>query len=226
WNLGCPSPMVSNRKRGSGLLPYPGFIDAFLKKVISRFPGKVSVKMRLGRKNESEIFDLLPVLNSYPLSEIIIHPRTGVQMYNGDVNLDTFERVLSLTNHEIVYSGDIWNVEKFQMLANRFSKITRWMLGRGALINPFLAAEIKGLETSPKKGKILKDFHDLLLAEYEKTCCGHLQTLGKMKGIWFYLSRLFPENPPLLKKMKRARKIPAYKEAANSFFEWQDKVSL
>ena len=30
WNLGCPFPMVAKKFRGSGLLPYPEKIDAFL----------------------------------------------------------------------------------------------------------------------------------------------------------------------------------------------------
>ena len=33
WNLGCPYPMVVNKKRGAGLLPYPELIRDFLAEV-------------------------------------------------------------------------------------------------------------------------------------------------------------------------------------------------
>ena len=71
WNLGCPYPMVANKMRGSGLLPYPEKIEAFLEKVV-KLPVSISIKTRLGRRDSKEIFDLLPVFNTFPLSEIII----------------------------------------------------------------------------------------------------------------------------------------------------------
>ena len=89
WNLGCPFPMVAKKKRGSGLLPYPENIDAFLEKTVSSIPNRLSIKTRLGRRHINEIFKLMPIFNQYPLEEIIIHPRTGKQMYDGKTDLDT-----------------------------------------------------------------------------------------------------------------------------------------
>ncbi|MCP4023705.1 MAG: hypothetical protein GY729_17805 [Desulfobacteraceae bacterium] len=34
WNLGCPYPMVANKQRGSGMLPYTDRIQTFLDRVI------------------------------------------------------------------------------------------------------------------------------------------------------------------------------------------------
>ena len=38
WNLGCPYPMVTGKGRGSGLLPQPERVDAFLDQVCARSP--------------------------------------------------------------------------------------------------------------------------------------------------------------------------------------------
>ena len=35
WNLGCPYPQVANKKRGSGMLPFPGMVDEILDKVMA-----------------------------------------------------------------------------------------------------------------------------------------------------------------------------------------------
>ena len=111
WNLGCPYPMVAKKGRGSGLLSNPEAIERFLDRVLASMPHKLSIKMRLGRHREDEIFQLLPILNRYPLKEVIIHPRTGVQMYNGVPNLDVFEKCLTLCRHPVIYNGDIVGID-------------------------------------------------------------------------------------------------------------------
>jgi len=143
WNLGCPFPMVAKKQRGSGLLPYPDKIDHFLEKTVSAVPNRLSLKVRLGRKASEEIFKLLPIFNRYPLQEIIIHPRTGTQMYGGQPDLGAFENCIGMTQHPIVYNGDITDMESFQELAARFTTVNSWMIGRGAIIDPFLPAIIK-----------------------------------------------------------------------------------
>ena len=77
WNLGCPVPMVAKKRRGSGLLPFPDQIVAFLDHVIPRLKSRLSLKIRLGYHDHQESLDLLPRLDCYPLSEIIIHARLG-----------------------------------------------------------------------------------------------------------------------------------------------------
>ncbi len=105
WNLGCPYPMVANKKRGSGMLPHTDRIHAFLDSVIPGIRGTLSIKIRLGWRSTDDIFRLVPVLNQYPLEELIIHPRTGIQRYDGEIDLEAFGRCVSTINHPIVYNG-------------------------------------------------------------------------------------------------------------------------
>ncbi|MCP4670060.1 MAG: tRNA-dihydrouridine synthase family protein, partial [Desulfobacula sp.] len=90
WNLGCPHSKIAKKMKGSGLLMYPEKIDNFLDAVIPKISNTLSIKLRLGRKSKNEIFKLLPVFDKYPLDEIIIHPRTGIQMYEGSSDHDAF----------------------------------------------------------------------------------------------------------------------------------------
>ena len=136
WNLGCPFRPVSKKRRGAGLLPFPEAVDEFLDRVVRALPMRLSVKMRLGRTTPDEIFKLLPVLDRYPLAQIVIHPRTARQMYGGRPDLDTFESCLALSRHRIVYNGDIVHVAGFKELQARFPAVDEWMIGRGALDRP------------------------------------------------------------------------------------------
>ena len=75
-NMGCPFPRVANKKRGSGLLPYPDKVEAMLEGVFEHIGDmKFSVKCRLGYFSPDEIDAIIPIFNRFPLSELIIHPR-------------------------------------------------------------------------------------------------------------------------------------------------------
>jgi tRNA-dihydrouridine synthase len=140
--------MVADKRRGSGLLPYPQAVDGFLDRVCSRLGIGLSVKMRLGRFDPREGEALAPVLNAYPLKKVIVHPRLGVQMYSGTVDLDGFSVLSGALRHPVGYNGDIKTEADFRKLSARFPGVAEWMIGRGALCDPFLPARIKGLPLS------------------------------------------------------------------------------
>lgn len=147
WNLGCPSPTIVNKQRGSGMLPYPDKIKEFLDIVIPGISGKLSIKIRLGFLSPDEIFKIIPILNQYPIADLTIHLRTGKQMYNGEIDLERFKQCLKLSKIPVVYNGDITNLEFFRMLLRKFPKVNSWMIGRGVLRNPFLPEQIKKIGT-------------------------------------------------------------------------------
>ena len=101
-NMGCPFPRVANKKRGCGLLPYPDKVDAMLERVFEEIDIKFSVKCRLGYFSPEEIDVIIPILNKYPLSELIIHPRIGKQLYKGEIKAKTVTDKKYITLDEIV----------------------------------------------------------------------------------------------------------------------------
>ncbi|KPA16693.1 diguanylate cyclase [Candidatus Magnetomorum sp. HK-1] len=218
WNLGCPYPMVAKKMRGSGLLPHPEEIDKFLDTVLSKIPNRLSIKTRLGRFHVDEIFSVMPVFNQYPLSLLIIHPRTGKQMYDGRPDIDRFNDCLSLTNHSIVYNGDIKTLSDFQILTQKFPTINKWMIGRGILANPFLAETIKNGNVFQVDLQKIKGFHNELYDQYQSKLCGPGHVLGKMKGHWKYLSKSFTNSKKLLKKIQRSSNIKHYEDIVNEAF--------
>ncbi len=220
WNLGCPYPMVVNKGKGAGLLCYPAKICDFLEKTIPSVKAKISIKLRLGLVYPEEIIELIPIFNKFPLAELIIHPRTGKQMYTGNVDLDTFEQCIALSQHEIVYNGDITTVADYVKLRTRFSTIDRWMIGRGALNNPFLAGEIKGINaySYAEKIKIIYSFHNDLFEEYSKILSGPKHIMDKMKSEWTHLANMFPSGDMLQKIIKKIDNPKHYLDVIHTFF--------
>ena len=95
WNIGCPYPTVTDKTKGSGILPFPDKIDRFLDDALTLSGFEVSVKMRLGMHYADESLKVVDVLNRYPLKEVTVHARTGIQAYEGTVDLESFGAVLS-----------------------------------------------------------------------------------------------------------------------------------
>jgi tRNA-dihydrouridine synthase len=218
WNLGCPAPMVTIKRRGSGLLPFPEQIVSFLDQVIPKLPMNLSIKTRLGFEKKDELLSLLPHLDDYPLTEIIIHGRLGKQLYRGESDTEAFSQCLTRSKHRIVYNGDINSVEKFNALQKQFPEITKWMIGRGALSNPFLAGEIKGLQTCDTYER-LEAFHRDLYDCYKELLSGPSHLLGRLKQLWAYLSVFFPPQQKCWKKIKKCRTEEQYLKVIGDLFK-------
>ncbi len=185
-NIGCPSSPVVRHTRGCGLMPHPDRVEAVVKAVTAQTPFRLSLKMRLGLHNADEGREILERLNGYPLDFLVIHPRLGEQQYEGSPDLAVFEEFCSITRHKVVYSGDIFTVEDFQRLSERFPKVSAWMLGRGMLRNPFLAEEIKGQDVGNKKERFLAFYQDFI--EELLPIRGESGTLANLKELWHYFA--------------------------------------
>jgi len=215
WNLGCPHPMITKRGLGSALLKNPDKIISILDKVLPKMQNKLSLKMRLGFESEDESLQLLPLLNDYPLTEIIIHARTAMQIYKGKVNIDAFEKCMNLSKQELVYNGDLTSLRMFKEFCVRFPLINRWMIGRGLIANPFLAAMIKAdsKELPENHKKIFLDFHNHLMESYASHLSGEKHLLIKMISFWEYFSNSFKDAHKTQKRIKKAKTLVAYNEA-------------
>jgi len=216
WNLGCPYPMVTKRGFGSALMQTPDKVKQILETVLPKINIKLSVKCRLGFEHETEVLSLVDVLNNLPIYELTIHTRTAKQMYKGEANSLAFIPVIKKTKHKLIYNGDIKTAEDIDDLNKLFdNNIDNFMIGRGLLMNPFLAQEIKG-KTYEKieKFKILKQFIDELYeVNSKKLQPSHL--IQRMTTHWEYLSFMFENRHKTFKKIKKAKSIAKYNIAIN-----------
>jgi tRNA-dihydrouridine synthase B len=220
WNLGCPFPMLTKRQLGSGILPFPERIDSILHEVYQKISIKLSIKMRLGYAQHAETFPVLEILNKYPLSEIIIHPRLGKQMYKGSVDLESFSECLKISNHKVCYNGDINGFDDYKNIKKRFNSIDTLMLGRGLISHPFLAGEIaknKEVEIENKLERFSL-FHSELFESYADILSGPGHLLAKMQQLWEYFSISFVDQHKAYKMIKKAKSIEKYHQAIYEIF--------
>jgi tRNA-dihydrouridine synthase B len=212
-NMGCPIPGIAKKMRGSGIMPYPEMVEMLLEKLFAEIPNEITLKLRLGYHSKDEISHLLPLLNQFPLKELIIHPRLGIQMYTGTPDLDAFEWCVNNSNIPVVYSGDIFSVDKMEALMKKFPKQEKWMIGRGVIYDIFLPYEIKNGRMNPAdKRDLFKIFHQALFEEVVKYRNRPRNSLNKMKEFWAFFSRQFVNYRQVYYDITRTERIEEFQE--------------
>jgi len=218
WNLGCPQLKIVKKKRGAGLIPFVDEIDEFLDIVFNEIAMDLSIKIRLGKKYPDEIYPVLKVFDRYPIKEIVLHPRTAVQFYRGNADIEAFASVLKETEHEIVYNGDIRDKNFLLKVQKKFPGIKRFMIGRGVLENPFLPAEIKNITLIEDRTEKLYHFINDLFNAYGEIKRGE-KLIGKMKGFWTYFRKAFQEDDMAYKKILMTQNEGEYKKEVANYFK-------
>ena len=243
-NMGCPFPRVANKKRGCGLLPYPDKVEAMLERVFEDIDIRFSVKCRLGYFKPEETDTIIPVFNKFPLSELIIHPRIGKQLYKGEADVERFKALIPYINAPLVYNGDIFSVESFERIREAVQPVCQFMLGRGILANPFLAEQIADTRGyagyADTRGVSLQDepagthrmrppihnktdrLHTYVIDLYEdrlRHAGGSPKVLGRMKELWSYLMNSFEEPQVVWRKIKKINALKEYEEAVETIFK-------
>ncbi len=221
WNLGCPYPMVAKCGMGSGLIRNTSQIEHILQRVHEETNIVVSLKMRMGYDNASEILDVFPILDRFPIKNIAIHARIGKQLYKGGVDLDSFQKCLDHTKHKLYYNGDITSVTKFKEMQDRFPTIDHWMIGRGLIADPFLPSMIKNNTTVYPKNRweIFEAFHETIYRDYDAYLSGPTPIRMKMLGFWEYFSTSFSNPQKTFKKIKKAGNSKNYEAAVQEIFK-------
>lgn len=220
WNLGCPFPMVTRKTKGSGLLPHADKIKSILS---DGYSSKIdlSIKMRLGLEDKQEIFPVLEILKDMNLTDIIIHPRLGNQMYKGNADRDFFKEVQDRFDFPIAYNGDIETQEDFLSLKADIPNLKDVMIGRGILRDYWLPHKIKGLDipSAEEKKQILRKMYAEIFDTYSSFLSGDTQLLQKVKPFWEYFSSHFDNERKVFKGIKKSGGFKKYEQAVAFAFQ-------
>lgn len=141
-NCGCPSNTVTGRGAGSSLLKEPSFLYTIARAIVKAVAIPVTIKMRSGYEDISLFKENLSAAEQSGARYITLHPRTKVDGYGPPARWDLIAEAKAHLSIPLVGNGDILTVDH----ALEMLKVTRCdalMIGRGAVINPFLFHQIR-----------------------------------------------------------------------------------
>ncbi len=217
-NTGCPSQTVVTKGKGAGMLRDTIALDAFFHELFRdwHLDMKVSVKTRLGIAEESEFDDVLEVLNTYPIDSVILHPRVQKDFYKNPVRPYLFRKAAEESVHPLVYNGDLHSPSDCLTIEGEYPGLQGIMLGRGLLENPGLVTALKtGRQVT--KGEIRR-FHDVYYTDYAAFASGDKQILSKMKELWIFMGKSFPDSEKYMKQIKKCSRCDDYERIMDGLF--------
>lgn len=212
-NLGCPSPTVVSKRKGAGVLQSMKHVRDILEGIAKECPLPFSVKTRVGFQDTQDFTELLSVFRDYPLTELIIHPRTRTDFYKGPIHEECVFEALNTMTVPIVYNGDIFEHTDCEMRINQYAGLDGVMLGRGVAANPFLLLECKRKERVPEQEyrRRLQEFLDALLDGYAAILHDDTTTLFRLKELWSYLCNSFESIEKQLKRIRKTTSVAEYR---------------
>ena len=217
-NLGCPSGTVTAKNKGAGLLREKDILRALLDGIFDALPDlKISVKTRIGWDDPDQWPDLLALLNDYPITLLIIHPRVRTEFYKGRVHRDAFAWAQANTGLPLCYNGDLLTPADVSAAPN-----VPLMFGRGLQADPSLLRRLRGGERATIAE--LQVFHDALYAAYRRDYSGDVPVLHRMRELWNYLAGSFRDTEQLLRAVRKARTCDAYDQAVRQFFARAERI--
>ena len=143
-NFGCPAKTVNRRNGGASLLQYPEKINQLVKSVRKAVPNNIPVtaKMRLGYDNQDLAYDNALAIQEGGATWVTIHARTKKEGYRPPAHWDALSPITELLTIPVIANGEIWSVEDY-LSCRQQSGCESIMLGRGAMVTPDLARQIK-----------------------------------------------------------------------------------
>ncbi|MBR3057512.1 MAG: tRNA-dihydrouridine synthase family protein [Clostridiales bacterium] len=217
-NLGCPSGTVCTKGKGAAFLQETDALQVFLDAIYSYSESegiKISIKTRLGYSDPEEFHDLIGIFNSFPVSELIVHPRIRTDFYKGEPRKEYFAYALKHVKCPLVYNGNIYSAEDYEELVSTFSSsLDPIMTGRGLISDPSLLDKLKGTISETDFTKFRK-LHDTLYHEYQKVMSPDINVLHKMRELWTYWQVLFDGKERDIKRLMKAKKIAEYEASVS-----------
>jgi tRNA-dihydrouridine synthase 3 len=141
-NCGCPIREITSRGLGASLLRRPTRLGHLVEAVRDAVAIPVTVKLRTGWSSaEENVSNLARICEEAGASALTIHGRSREQRYERAANWGLIGRVASERRIPVVGNGDI--LTHYEARDKKaLSGVSSIMVGRGALIKPWIFQEI------------------------------------------------------------------------------------
>jgi tRNA-dihydrouridine synthase 3 len=170
-NLGCPLDLVCSKGAGSALMMREKRLKQSVEGILNTISCPVTIKIRTGWDMANPFaHELIPKIQSWGfdgIGTVMLHGRSRLQRYSKEADWKYISRAASSQDPSkplipIIGNGDIFSYTDYEEKISQEGISSCAMIGRGALIKPWLPTEIKERRhwdiSASERLDILKDF--------------------------------------------------------------------
>ncbi|KAG5508498.1 hypothetical protein GH5_06746 [Leishmania sp. Ghana 2012 LV757] len=162
-NCGCPVEKIVKSGCGCGLWRRTGRLRDVVGNLAIHQSRPVAIKCRIGLDEEMPtLHQQIHHYSTWDAAAVTVHGRSYKQRYTKLANWDYVDHCAQHTSLPVIGNGDIMSLEDVLEHRERQPHITSHMIGRGALIKPWLFEEIKSGQvkdiSSSERLDMLKEF--------------------------------------------------------------------
>ena len=167
-NMGCPAPKIVKNGDGSALMKEPKKVEKIVHAMVEASNKPVSVKIRLGFDAASvNYLEIGKICQDQGASQLTLHARTREAMYSGQADWQAIRKLKESLSIPVIGNGDVTDPQSAKALFE-LSGCDGIAIGRGAIGNPFLFAQIKAFfEKGTYEKPDLNQFFSLLKRHYD-----------------------------------------------------------
>ncbi|WP_416192748.1 tRNA dihydrouridine synthase [Neisseria sp. CCUG12390] len=227
-NFGCPAPTVNKHKGGAVLLKEPELIHHIVKTLRARLPEHIPLtgKMRLGFENTDLALECAAAIAEGGACGLTVHARTKVEGYEPPAHWDWVRKIRDAVDIPVTANGDVFTLQDY-LAIKEVSGCDSVMLGRGAVIRPDLARQIKQYE----RGEAVKEtdfaeiagwinlFFDLCVAKE----ANNKYPVARLKQWLGMMKKEFPQAQELFDRIRTLKEADEVKRVLLVFEEVQRK---
>ena len=175
-NLGCPVHKVVSSGDGSALMKNPALAYEIMKAVVDAVGEKIPVTVKIRRgfdKDHINAVEIALLAQKAGVDAVFVHARTREQMYAPPCEYSTIKEVKEAVSIPVIGNGDIYCAQDAARMISE-TGCDGVMIGRGALGNPYLFAQVKhylktgetlAFQSAKEKLEDIKEHMSLLVAD-------------------------------------------------------------
>ncbi|MCK9419379.1 MAG: tRNA-dihydrouridine synthase family protein [Nitrospirae bacterium] len=220
-NMGCPASAVGKFGAGIQLMELPRDVRCMVAEARKRTTLPLTAKIRLGIElDEQKLLDFCAMLEDEGIDMLSVHARLKKESFARTPRWEWVARVKGRLSIPVIANGGIFTVQDAENCL-RISGADGLMLGRGAVIQPWLFAEIARevygctlAQSAVSLPMVYNSFIDHLIELYRPE-----YRLGRLKEFTHYFARNYKFGHLLASRVQTSASVDEVRERAGIFFE-------
>jgi len=225
-NMGCPAPAVGHFGAGISLMEQPANVRRIVAEARRLTSLPLTAKIRLDL-DEDKLMNFCHMLEDEGIDMLSIHARLKHESFARNPRWAGIARVKERLSIPVIANGGIFSIRDAQECL-RLSGADGLMLGRGAVVRPWLfagiAREVCGCSIAESEVSLPAAygmFVDLLDTHFRPE-----YRLGRLKQFTHYFAQNFQFGHYLASKIQTSMSLDDAREKADRFFASQENVNM